>query len=129
MAELLAAGSLARVTGFLSITGWTAWGISPLRKYGFPSRLRNTHPSSWEIRNMRSLGIAVALGVTLAGCAIQRAQVAQDARAQMVELSKEQVLGCICAWETLGAVAISCEHFLVLLARARFFRGFKHGIS
>jgi hypothetical protein len=31
-----------------------------------------------EIRNMRSLGIAVALGVTLAGCAIQRAQVAQD---------------------------------------------------
>src|SRR4051794_2486617 len=31
----------------------------------------------------------------LAGCAIQRAQVAQDARAQMVGLSKEQVLGCM----------------------------------
>lgn len=44
---------------------------------------------------MRSSMILVALGVTLAGCAIQRAQVAQDARAQMVGLSKEQVLGCM----------------------------------
>src|SRR5712671_6426386 len=43
---------------------------------------------------MRILGI-VALGVALTGCAIQRAQVAQDARAQMVGLSKEQVLGCM----------------------------------
>jgi hypothetical protein len=43
---------------------------------------------------MRILGI-VALGVALSGCAIQRAQVAQDARVQMVGLSKEQVLGCM----------------------------------
>jgi hypothetical protein len=43
---------------------------------------------------MRILGIAV-LGVALSGCAIQRAQVAQDARTQMVGLSKEQVLACM----------------------------------
>ena len=43
---------------------------------------------------MRILGIVV-LGAALAGCAIQRAQVAQDARAQMVGLSKEQVLTCM----------------------------------
>jgi outer membrane protein assembly factor BamE (lipoprotein component of BamABCDE complex) len=42
---------------------------------------------------MRILGI-VALGAALAGCAIQRAQVAQDARVQMVGMSKEQVLVC-----------------------------------
>jgi outer membrane protein assembly factor BamE (lipoprotein component of BamABCDE complex) len=39
--------------------------------------------------------IVVVLGTTLAGCAIQRAQVAQDARAQMVGMSKEQVLTCM----------------------------------
>jgi hypothetical protein len=40
--------------------------------------------------------IAIACCATaLAGCAIQRAQVAQDARAQMVGLSKEQILGCM----------------------------------
>jgi outer membrane protein assembly factor BamE (lipoprotein component of BamABCDE complex) len=33
--------------------------------------------------------------VLLAGCAIQRAQEAQDARAQMVGMSKEQVLACM----------------------------------
>ena len=43
---------------------------------------------------MRILGI-VALGVMLAGCAIQRAQIALDARAQMVGMSKEQVLTCM----------------------------------
>jgi hypothetical protein len=43
---------------------------------------------------MRILGIVV-LCVALGGCAIQRAQVAQDARAQMVGLSKEQVLTCM----------------------------------
>ena len=43
---------------------------------------------------MRVWGI-VALGVALAGCAIQRSQIAQDARAQMVGLSKEQVLTCM----------------------------------
>src|SRR5260370_37632528 len=45
-------------------------------------------------QNMRILGI-VALCVALAGCAIQRAQIAQDARAQMVGMSKEQVLTCM----------------------------------
>ena len=43
---------------------------------------------------MRILGI-VALCAALGGCAIQRAQIAQDARAQMVGLSKEQVLTCM----------------------------------
>jgi hypothetical protein len=37
----------------------------------------------------------VALVPALAGCAIQRAQTAQDARVQMVGLSKEQVLACM----------------------------------
>jgi hypothetical protein len=43
---------------------------------------------------MRNLGI-VALAVMLASCAIQRAEIAQDARAQMVGMSKEQVLACM----------------------------------
>jgi outer membrane protein assembly factor BamE (lipoprotein component of BamABCDE complex) len=43
---------------------------------------------------MRILGI-VALAVALAGCAFQRAEIAQDARAQMVGMSKEQVLTCM----------------------------------
>jgi hypothetical protein len=43
---------------------------------------------------MRKLGI-VALCAALGGCAIQRAEIAQDARAQMVGMSKEQVLGCM----------------------------------
>jgi outer membrane protein assembly factor BamE (lipoprotein component of BamABCDE complex) len=43
---------------------------------------------------MRILGIMV-LGAALAGCAIQRAQIAQDARAQMAGMSKEQVLTCM----------------------------------
>jgi hypothetical protein len=43
---------------------------------------------------MRKLVIA-AFCVALGGCAIQRAQIAQDARAQMVGLSKEQVLTCM----------------------------------
>jgi hypothetical protein len=43
---------------------------------------------------MRILGM-VALGAILTGCAIQRAQVAQDARAQMVGMSKEQVITCM----------------------------------
>ena len=42
---------------------------------------------------MRILLIAPCL--FLAGCAIQRAQTAQDARIQMVGLSKEQVLTCM----------------------------------
>jgi hypothetical protein len=43
---------------------------------------------------MRVLGV-VALAAALCGCAIQRAQVAQDARVQMVGMSKEQVLACM----------------------------------
>jgi hypothetical protein len=43
---------------------------------------------------MRALGV-VALAAALCGCAFQRAQVAQDARAQMVGMSKEQVLACM----------------------------------
>ena len=43
---------------------------------------------------IRLLG-AAALCVALGGCAIQRAQIAQDAGAQMVGLSKEQVLTCM----------------------------------
>ena len=39
--------------------------------------------------------VIVVLSAALAGCAIQRAQVAQDARAQMVGMSKEQVLACM----------------------------------
>ncbi len=43
---------------------------------------------------MRILG-TVALSITLGACAIQRAQVAQDARVQMVGMSKEQILKCM----------------------------------
>jgi outer membrane protein assembly factor BamE (lipoprotein component of BamABCDE complex) len=50
----------------------------------------------WGNGDMRILGI-VALGaaVLLSGCAIQRAQEALDARAQMIGMSKEQVLACM----------------------------------
>ena len=43
---------------------------------------------------MRIFGIVV-VGAILAGCAIQRAQVAEDARAQLVGMSKEQILACM----------------------------------
>lgn len=43
---------------------------------------------------MRNLGIVV-LCTALSGCAIQRAEIAQDARAQMVGMTKEQVLTCM----------------------------------
>jgi hypothetical protein len=43
---------------------------------------------------MRSLRI-VALCAALGGCAFQRAEIAQDARAQMVGMPKEQVLACM----------------------------------
>jgi outer membrane protein assembly factor BamE (lipoprotein component of BamABCDE complex) len=43
---------------------------------------------------MRKFGI-MALCAALAGCAFQRAEIAQDARAQMVGMSKEQVLACM----------------------------------
>ena len=46
------------------------------------------------IIEMRILGI-VALCAALAGCAFQRAEIAQDARTQMVGFSKEQVLACM----------------------------------
>ena len=43
---------------------------------------------------MRTL-VIVLLCAASGGCAIQRAQTAQDARSQMVGLSKEQVLACM----------------------------------
>jgi hypothetical protein len=43
---------------------------------------------------MRELLVAVIV-VTMTGCAIERAQVAQDARTKMLGLSKEQVLACM----------------------------------
>ena len=43
---------------------------------------------------MRILGL-VALAAALSGCAFQRAEIAQDARTQMVGMSKEQVLACM----------------------------------
>jgi len=43
---------------------------------------------------MRNVAIVV-LCAALGGCALQRAQIAQDARVQMVGLSKEQVLACM----------------------------------
>ena len=43
---------------------------------------------------MRGLGI-VALTAAVSGCAIQRAQIAQDARVQMVGMTKEHVLICM----------------------------------
>jgi len=43
---------------------------------------------------MRVLKVA-ALCLALGGCALQRAEIAQDARAQMVGMSKEQVLACM----------------------------------
>jgi hypothetical protein len=39
--------------------------------------------------------IALALCGALGGCAFQRAEIAQDARAQMVGMPKEQVLACM----------------------------------
>ena len=43
---------------------------------------------------MSILGI-VALCAARGGCAFQRAEIAQDARAQMVGMTKEQVLACM----------------------------------
>jgi outer membrane protein assembly factor BamE (lipoprotein component of BamABCDE complex) len=39
--------------------------------------------------------IAVVGALALAGCAIERAKVAQDAKTQMVGMTKEQVLACM----------------------------------
>jgi len=43
---------------------------------------------------MRMWG-AVGLALVLQGCALQRAEIAQDARSQMVGMTKEQVLSCM----------------------------------
>jgi hypothetical protein len=43
---------------------------------------------------MRKL-VVLAVSVAVGGCAFQRAEVAQDARSQMVGMSKERVLGCM----------------------------------
>ena len=45
----------------------------------------------------------VVLGFALSGCALQRAEIAQDARVQMVGMSKEQVLACMGAPATKAA--------------------------
>ena len=45
-------------------------------------------------QDMRNLGI-VALCAMPGGCTLQRAEIAQDARAQMVGMTKEQVLACM----------------------------------
>jgi hypothetical protein len=39
--------------------------------------------------------LSVLTMLTLAGCAFERAQIAEDARAQMVGMTKEQVLACM----------------------------------
>jgi hypothetical protein len=43
---------------------------------------------------IRNLGI-VALAATLAGCAVERAVVAQQAQNDMIGMSREQILGCM----------------------------------
>jgi hypothetical protein len=43
---------------------------------------------------MRQWGL-IALSLALTGCAFQRAEIAQDARAQMVGLPKARVLACM----------------------------------
>ena len=38
---------------------------------------------------------AIVIGLALSACSIQRAQIANDAQAKMIGLSKEQVLACM----------------------------------
>jgi hypothetical protein len=74
---------------------------------------------------MHKIGI-MALGVALCGCAFQRAEIAHDARAQMVGMPKEQVLACMGApiskeavgatevWtynSTNGAIVVNADRF------------------
>ena len=50
------------------------------------------------MRIMRKVTVSLVLAIAaagLAGCAIERAQVAHDAQSRMVGLTKEQVLGCM----------------------------------
>jgi uncharacterized protein (DUF2147 family) len=50
------------------------------------------------MRVMRGAALAVVMAVAagaVAGCAIERAQVAHDAQSKMIGLSKEQVLSCM----------------------------------
>lgn len=44
---------------------------------------------------MRTVFVGLLCAGVLAGCAIQRAQEASDAKQQLVGLSKEQILGCM----------------------------------
>ncbi len=39
--------------------------------------------------------VATVAGLALAACAVQRAQVANDAQSKMIGLSREQVLACM----------------------------------
>lgn len=52
------------------------------------------------------MGLAV-LGFVLGGCAFQRAEIAQDARTQMVGMSKEQVLACMGAPASKAAEGVT----------------------
>jgi len=62
----------------------------------FDFRLRLDTAGLGEFCKMRVIAIAAfGAAVLLSGCAFQRAQEAQDARAQMVGMSKEQVLACM----------------------------------
>jgi hypothetical protein len=47
------------------------------------------------MRLIVGLSISITVAVAVAGCAIQRAQIAQDARASMVGMTKEQALACM----------------------------------
>ena len=75
-------------------------GVSPnaLRARAGPGLLSTAScgwmPPGWGDQRYARLAFA-AVAVALGGCAIQRAQVAQDARVQMVGMSKEQVLACM----------------------------------
>lgn len=52
---------------------------------------------------MKALFVAV-VALSLAGCAIQRAQTAQEARSQLIGMSKEQILSCMGAPENAATV-------------------------
>jgi hypothetical protein len=57
--------------------------------------LNDPHREGLGVVSMRAVVLVALSAILLSACAIQRAQEAQDARALMVGLSKEQVLGCM----------------------------------
>lgn len=48
--------------------------------------------------------LAIVAAVGLCGCAVQRAQTAQDAKSQLVGMSKEHILSCMGAPENAATV-------------------------